>query len=239
MTEGIEVLHEDDHLVVVNKPPGLVVHPGAGHPSRTLVDILLDLFPAMAPIGEKGRPGVVHRLDKGTSGAMVLAKSHKAYRSLVSLFSRQQITKKYQCLARGKIKAPEGILEAPIGRHPTRRQKMAINRIKGKEAQTRYSVALERAPFFLLNIWPKSGRTHQIRVHLSSLLKAPIVNDWTYGNPTQDKMLLNPKIREIIGDYPHPLLHARALELTHPITGKNIQVKAPVPTLFQRVIDSL
>ena len=234
-----QIIHEDDYLLIVNKPPGLVVHQGAGHPTGTLAHILSGQYPEMASVGDATRPGIVHRLDKGTSGVMVVAKAQRAYEGLVRLFSSHRVHREYQCLVRGKIKALEGLLDAPIGRHPTRRQKMAVNRLKGKKAQTRYEVARGMAPFFFLHVWPLTGRTHQIRVHLAGLLKAPVVNDQTYGNPPQDKQKLGPVAQGLLGDYPHPLLHSAVLGFTHPITKRDLLIEVPLPDIFQRILDSL
>ncbi|MBI3989046.1 MAG: RluA family pseudouridine synthase, partial [candidate division NC10 bacterium] len=163
----LKILYEDDDLLVIDKPPGLVVHPGAGHKTGTLVHALLHHSPEIAAIGEKGRPGIVHRLDKDTSGVMVVAKTEVVKRSLQQQFKERTVKKTYLALVRRAVREDQGRIELPIDRHEADRKRMGVGTKKGREAATAYQV-LQRFPeFTLLLLHPETGRTHQIRVHLA------------------------------------------------------------------------
>ncbi len=213
-----EILAEDDDLVVVNKPSGLVVHPGAGHAQGTLVNGLLR-GRELAPVsGAPERPGIVHRLDRGTSGVMVVAKTELAYRSLVAQFKRHEVSKHYLAWVRGAFSETEGRIEAAIGRDPRQRQRMKVLVQRGKPAVTEFKV-LQRSPErTLLEVHPLSGRTHQIRVHLSSI-GHPILGDRLYGGAGAAA--------------PRLMLHAWQLELWHPRSGRRVCWIAPPPVEFE------
>ena len=231
----LDILYEDDYLLFVNKPAGLTVHPAPGHRSGTLVHALLNYMPFIETVGHPLRPGIVHRLDKGTSGVMAVAKENRTHAKLSSLFSTHSIDRQYECLVRGRPPFLQGTLNSTIGRHPFKRQKMAVNVKQGKQAVTHYKAVGHFGSFSHLSITLETGRTHQIRVHLSSLLKTPILNDALYGNPPQDKNFLGEKVASIVGTYPHPFLHAQSLGLIHPITNKPLFCKIGPPDIFQQV----
>ena len=235
----LEILFEDEHLVIVNKPQGLVTHPAPGNYTGTLVNAVLYHCPDLKGVGDQKRPGIVHRLDKGTSGVMVVAKDHKTHEGLVELFSKHDIDRYYECLCIGKFARLSGKLEAKIGRHPSNRLKMACPIGKGKNAITFYKVLkqFDRAAHVELKL--ETGRTHQIRVHLSSLLHKSILCDALYGNPTDQLKVLSPAIQKILKDFPHQMLHAKFLGFIHPITKQKLEFTAPPPEIFQKTMDLL
>lgn len=219
----IDILYEDDDLLALNKPAGLVVHPACGHSHGTLVNALLFHCPNLRGIGGEQRPGIVHRLDMDTSGVMVVAKTERAHHALVKAFAEHSLTKTYCAILHG-IPPPEGTLENLIGRHPTHRQKMAIVRDRGRRALTHWRVQAELSEgLSRVECCIETGRTHQIRVHMASL-GTPIVGDALYGKPALDRRLNHPPQRQ--------LLHARLLALDHPITGKPLRLEAPFPADF-------
>ncbi|MCO4794219.1 MAG: RluA family pseudouridine synthase [Bacteriovoracaceae bacterium] len=233
----LEIIFEDEHLVIVNKPAGMVTHPAPGNYTGTLVNAILHHCPDLKGVGDQKRPGIVHRLDKGTSGVMVVAKDQKTHEGLVLLFSSHDIERKYIALAVGQEKPIGGTLKSTLGRHPQNRLKMAIDVKNGKEAITHYKILNNFDKYFLIELKLETGRTHQIRVHLSSILKSPILCDSTYGNPSQQLQRLPKEISEIIGDYPHPFLHAKVLGFKHPITGEDLYFEKEPPEIFQKVLD--
>ena len=215
-----DVLYADRDVVVVNKPPGVVTHPGSGHPHGTLADALGARYPEMARLGEPGRGGIVHRLDRGTSGVLVCARSADAYDSLASQLSGRLVRRVYAALARGVASAPTGMIDAPIGRDPANRTKMAI-RADGRAARTHYRVVETFAhptETSLLRCRLETGRTHQIRVHLASI-GLPLLGDLTYG------------VADPFG-IGRPLLHAYELEFRHPSDGTEMSFVAPIPDDF-------
>ena len=220
----LEILYEDEHLLALNKPAGLVVHPACGHSHGTLVNALLYHCPDLRGIGGEKRPGIVHRLDMDTSGVMVVAKTEAAHRALVEAFAAHTLAKRYIAICHGVPSPPEGTLDTLLGRSPTHRQKMAILRAGGRRAITHWKL-LETLPQGLSRVQCliDTGRTHQIRVHLASL-GTPIVGDALYGKPGLDRKLALPPTRQ--------LLHARSLILTHPITGEPLHREAPFPADF-------
>jgi len=220
----LSLIYEDDDLVVVNKPSGLVVYPSPGHPHGTLINALLSRC-KLANIGAPKRPGVVHRLDKGTSGVIVLAKNDQAYRDLVQQFKRGEVEKRYIALVQGVIKEDEGLIEAPIGRDPIERKRMKVTAKGSKRAITEFKVLqrFQDTNTTLLEVYPRTGRTHQIRVHLR-YIGHPIVGDTKYG-PKREKAS---ERREA----PRLMLHAQELKLWHPKTGKRMTFVAPLPEQF-------
>jgi len=221
------VLHEDDDIVVLVKPAGLVVHPGAGHREGTLAGGLLHRFPGIAAVGDPMRPGIVHRLDRDTSGLMVVARSQRAYEALTAALAAREIERRYLALAWGRFDARRGTVDAPIGRSATRRTRMAV-REAGKEARTGYEVRAqyEHPICALVECRLETGRTHQIRVHLAAI-GHPIVGDGTYGG---DRHPLRPG---------RPFLHAHSLALTHPFTGQPLEFSDPLPPELQAVLSAL
>ncbi len=218
------ILHEDEHLVAVDKPAGLVVHPGAGRPTGTLVHRLLARYPELAGVGGPGRPGIVHRLDRETSGAMLVARTAEAYARLVRMFARREVDKRYLAIVWGVPKAARGTIEAPIGRHPHDRQRMAVVRA-GRPAETRWHLLEAAEGAALLELELLTGRTHQIRVHVRHL-GHPLVGDPVYGE-ARERNLRTPAAR-ILGAFPRPALHAHRLTLAHPVSGARLEIAAPV-----------
>ncbi len=220
----LQLLHVDDQLVVLDKPADLTVHPGAGRREGTLVHRLLAHFPELAGVGGPGRPGIVHRLDKGTSGVLVVARTPAAYRDLVRQFAERRIDKRYLAIVRGAPRVPAGRVEAPIGRHPVQRQRMAV-RADGRLAVSGYRTIAAARGLALLEVHLFTGRTHQIRVHLRHL-GHPIVGDTTYGDSraTRPGRAIVPR-----GSLDRPALHAWRIALTHPGTGAPCSFAARLP----------
>jgi 23S rRNA pseudouridine1911/1915/1917 synthase len=224
----VPIVHEDEHLVVVDKPAGLVVHPGAGHASGTLVHGLLARYPELAGVGEPHRPGIVHRLDKGTSGLMVVARSPESYDRLVADLAARRVERRYRTLVWGEVASPRGLIDAPVGRSGREPSKMAVTE-RGKEARTRYEViAVHRRPVVVteLDCALETGRTHQIRVHLRSIGHS-VVGDLGYGGARQSLPL------------DRPFLHAAELGLRHPVTGDPMRWISPLPADLRAVLDQL
>ena len=222
------VVYDDDDIVVVDKPAGLVVHPGAGRDSGTLAHGLVARYPEIAGVGEPDRPGIVHRLDAGTSGLMVVARTEAARQSLIAALSSREVGRQYRALCWGAIGGEEGMVDAPIGRSERERTKMAVV-ADGREARTRY-VVLERftspAPVTLVECHLETGRTHQIRVHLATI-GHPVVGDTRYG-----------RARPAL-DCPRPFLHAERLALLHPTTGEAMAFESPLPADLGEVLARL
>ena len=219
------VLYEDEDLIVVDKPAGLVVHPGPGHPSGTLVNALLHHCQDLAGVGGVLRPGIVHRLDRGTSGVMVAAKTDAAHAGLAAQFHDHTIEREYRAIVRAVPGAEGGRIARPIGRHPRDRKRMSVATRHARSALTHWTVAARwpRAGMALLEIRPETGRTHQIRVHLSSE-GMPIVGDDVYGRSRRSRSKL--AAARSLG---RPALHAAVLGFTHPVTGKVERFEAPLP----------
>ncbi len=232
---SFEVVFADPEIVVVDKPAGLVVHPGPGHRSGTLVHGLLARFPDIGSLpgavgSDPERPGIVHRLDRGTSGLMVVARTPRAYHSLVEQLSRRDVSRTYRALVLGTVEGASGVVDAPIGRSVSSPTRMAVSR-KGKEARTRYHVDrrfTEPAPSTLLTATLETGRTHQIRVHLTAI-GHPVVGDDVYS---QGRSLPGAVITR-------PFLHASSLSLVHPGTGETVSWTSPLPDDLQRQLGLL
>ncbi len=235
----LEVLFEDDHLIIINKSAGMVTHPAPGNWTGTLVNAVLHHCQDLQAIGDTKRPGIVHRLDKGTSGVMVVAKNKKCHEGLVLLFSTHDISRKYECLAMGVSQNKIGVLKSLIGRHPNNRIKMSSRPKSGRNAITHYHVLSFFDKLSHIELTLETGRTHQIRVHLSELLKSPILCDSLYGNPKQDLLRVPKELSVMINDYPHPFLHAKSLGFIHPITKEKLLFESPPPSLFTRCLNYL
>jgi 23S rRNA pseudouridine1911/1915/1917 synthase len=225
---ALDIVFEDEDLVVVDKPGGLVVHPAPGHPRGTLVNALLHHCRELAGIGGVLRPGIVHRLDRGTSGILVAAKNDAAHQALSEQFRDHSIERRYLALVRGRPGVESGRVDAPIGRHPRDRKRMSTATRSGRDAHTVWQVVerFARSDRALLEIRPETGRTHQIRVHLASI-GLPIVGDAVYGRgggSTRERAL------------GRPALHAASLAFTHPRSGRRLCFEAPLPPDLQDLV---
>jgi 23S rRNA pseudouridine1911/1915/1917 synthase len=221
----LDVVYEDQWLIVINKPANLVVHPAPGHQADTLVNAVLAHWPELRGLGDKTRLGIVHRLDKDTSGLIVVAKDEKTKVELQKQFKERGVRKVYLALVKGELKPARGRIEAPIGRDPRHRKKMAVV-AGGREAVTDYKV-LEYLPgYTYVEVYPLTGRTHQIRVHFSHK-GHPIAGDKVYGR--------GPHIPDLM----RPFLHAYSLTFKHPVSGEEVTFKAPLPPELERILESL
>ncbi len=223
-----DILLEDEYLLIISKPPGIVVHPASGNPDGTLVNGLLYHCQEIGGVGEHARPGIVHRLDKDTSGIMVVAKTDKTHRLLVDAFKARSVEKEYLALVHGVFQQSSGRIVASIGRHPVQRQKMTVvEEGKGRYAVSSWEIIEKFDPGLnLARIQIETGRTHQIRVHMASL-GHPVAGDSLYGRARQG------------GHFPRQMLHAHTLSFTHPITGQVLTYSAPLWPDFQSVLDRL
>jgi 23S rRNA pseudouridine1911/1915/1917 synthase len=229
----LEVLYEDAHLLVVNKPAGMVVHPSPGTASGTLVNALLAHCPALSGIGGVERPGIVHRLDKDTSGAMVVAKDDVAHRGLARQFAERRLKKVYVAIARGEIRDAEGVIDAAVGRHPVYRQKMSTHTRAGREAVTEFRVLERFRRYTFVELRPRTGRTHQIRVHMAAL-GHPLLGDRRYGR--YRKELGRSPLAHRLAWFQRQALHAWILGFLHPVNGAWIECCASLPTEMVRLL---
>ena len=233
----VAVLHADADLVVVDKPPGMVVHPAPGTRRGTLVNALLHRFGAADTPGEAARPGIVHRLDKDTSGVMVVARTAPALEGLARQFRARSVEKLYLGLACGRPRRDTGALTWAVGRHPRERTRMSVVSRRGREAHTEFEV-LERLPgASLLALRPHTGRTHQLRVHLAAF-GHPLVGDRTYGT-RRGARLGQTAVERVLASCPRQALHARMLAFDHPRTGRRMRFEAPVPPDLGAILEAL
>jgi 23S rRNA pseudouridine1911/1915/1917 synthase len=224
----LKILYEDSALLVVDKPAGMVVHPAAGHSTGTLVNALLHHCRDLSGIGGVLRPGIVHRLDKETSGLMVVAKSDHAHRGLAGQFKRHEVAKTYQALVYGDPKTDGGRIESAVGRHPTDRKKMSTQSRRGRSAVTVWRVRERYGVAALLEVNIETGRTHQIRVHLTEL-GHPVVGDRVYGGGGRIRTVGDPAARARMKALDRQALHAWRLAFTHPVTGETMRFASPLP----------
>ena len=222
----IEIIYEDSDIIVVNKPKGMVVHPANGNPAGTLVNAIMAICKdSLSGIGGEIRPGIVHRIDKDTSGLLIVAKNDNAHVKMSEQIKNHEVKKTYIALVRGKVKENEATIDMPIGRSTSDRKKMAVNK-NGKNAITHIKVLKRFDKYTLLQVNIETGRTHQIRVHLSHI-GYPIVGDYTYSNGKNEF--------DVIGQ----CLHAQKLEFKHPITQKDMCLEAELPQYFKDILDKL
>ncbi len=222
----VEIIYEDNDIIVVNKPKGMVVHPANGNPDGTLVNAIMSICKdSLSGIGGEIRPGIVHRLDKDTSGLLIVAKNDKAHINLSEQIKNREITKKYIALVRGVIKENEATIDMPIARSDKDRKKMAVKKT-GKKAVTHFKVIKRYKDYTLLDIKIDTGRTHQIRVHMAEI-GYPVVGDIVYSNGK------NPF--GVVGQ----MLHAKSLDFVHPITGEKLHLEAPIPEYFENILSEL
>jgi len=232
----LDILFEDGDLVVVNKPAGMTVHPGAGARSGTLVNALLHHCSDLSGVGGEERPGIVHRLDRDTTGVLLVAKNDMAHRDLAGQFKARTVSKLYEALVWGRPRFTAGTIDKPIGRHRTARVKMAI-RTEGRNARTTWRIVSPLGPVSLLDLTPATGRTHQIRVHLMSI-GHPVVGDPLYGGRRAGSVR-DQDAQRSLSSFSGLALHARRLTFRHPRSGEQVECRAPRPKNLQALIDSL
>lgn len=222
----IDIIYEDKDIIVVNKPKGMVVHPANGNPDGTLVNAIMAICKdSLSGIGGEIRPGIVHRLDKDTSGLLIVAKNDMAHVNMSEQIKRHEVKKTYIALVRGIVKENEATIDMPIGRSNSDRKKMAVTK-NGKNAVTHIKVLKRYDKYTLLEINIETGRTHQIRVHLAHI-GYPVIGDYIYSNGKNEF--------GIVGQ----CLHAKSLEFKHPITGRDMKLEAPLPEYFEKVLQEL
>ena len=219
----LKIIYEDDDLLAIDKPAGLTVHPAPGHPSHTLVNAILSHFPHLANMGDSLRPGIVHRLDKDTSGVMLVAKNATAQAKLQEQFKSRAVEKTYLALVKGHLAPERGMIEAPIGRHPSNRKKMAVVS-RGREARTMYQVVRYIGNYTLLEVKPETGRTHQIRVHLAAI-GYPVMGDALYG-------VKSPLLSR-------QFLHAHRLKIKLPSSGEFKEFMSPLAEDLERALGKM
>lgn len=223
----LDILYEDEHLLVVNKPKGMVVHPAAGHTEGTLVNaVMAHCGDNLSGINGVLRPGIVHRIDKDTTGALVICKEDAVHRDLAEQLKEHSIKRRYRAIVQGNLKEDEGTIEGPIGRHPTDRKKMVINYKNGKDAVTHYKVLERFGQYTYIECRLETGRTHQIRVHMTSI-GHPLLGDTVYGSSKNPFHLQG------------QTLHAMILGFRHPVTGEYIEFEAPLPDYFLKLLEKL
>jgi 23S rRNA pseudouridine1911/1915/1917 synthase len=230
---ALEVLYEDAYLLVVNKAAGMVVHPSPGNASGTLVNALLAHCTQLSGIGGVERPGIVHRLDKDTSGVIVVAKDDVTHRRLARLFAERQVRKHYLAVVHGIIGDADGVINAAVGRHPVHRQQMSTHTRMGRQAVTEFHVLERFESYTLVELRPRTGRTHQLRVHMAAI-GHPLLGDPTYGQ--SHKALPRSPLADQLAWFRRQALHALSLGLEHPATGEWLEWHAPLPADLERVV---
>jgi len=234
----VTFIYEDDHIVVVDKPPGMAVHPAGRVTSGTLVNTLLFHVRDLQGVGGILRPGIVHRLDKGTSGVMVVAKNDLAHDALVQQFKGREVHKIYLALAYGMMKGEEGVITAPIGRHPIDRKRFSLRTRQPKDALTQWQVKERFEGITFVQLSPKTGRTHQIRVHMSAI-SHPLVGDPLYTKKRWLDGIEDFYLKERISALGRQALHASLLVFRHPATGERMEFTAPLPDDMEKILEVL
>jgi 23S rRNA pseudouridine1911/1915/1917 synthase len=233
----LQIVYEDDSVLVINKPPGMVVHPAPGHPQGTLVNAILFHCQTLSGVGGEMRPGIVHRLDKDTSGLLLVAKHDRSHRHLAAQLKTRQLRRCYVALVRGTLAASRGTIDAAIGRHPQQRQKMAVVKHGGRAARTHYEVLETWGPLSLLRLSLETGRTHQIRVHLAHIGHA-VLGDAVYGGGTWH-LPGRPRLEQEVRAFTRQALHAEHVCFQHSDSGRWLEFTVPLPadmaTLVARV----
>lgn len=229
----LDVIYEDEELIVINKPVGLVVHPGAGVQDGTLANALLHYEPLLATVP---RAGIIHRLDKDTSGLLLIARTLRAHHFLTKAMKNRQITREYEAVTKGRLEAG-GTIRAPVGRHPTKRTQMAVTP-SGRDAVTHYRVIEPFSHHTHIRVTLETGRTHQIRVHMAHI-RHPLVGDPTYGKHICIPAKLPPELKEALHAFKHQALHAATLKCQHPATNKLMRWDAPLPEDLQKLLTRL
>lgn len=223
----LDVVYEDDDLIVVNKPRGMVVHPAPGHPDGTLVNALLfHCGDSLSGIGGERRPGIVHRIDKDTSGLLIAAKNDFAHQALSAQLADRSLSRRYEAVVRGRLREDAGTIDRPIGRHPADRKRMAVTERNSRPAVTDWRVIARYNGYTHVECALRTGRTHQIRVHMASI-GHPLLGDYTYGAPSPEKGLEG------------QCLHARRLKFIHPRTLAHVELECPLPQYFTDVLARL
>ncbi len=235
---ALNILYEDEWIVVIDKPAGLVVHPGAGNTRDTLVNALIARYPDMAAVGSRERPGIVHRLDKLTSGVMVAARNREAYYALEESFKAHAHERVYLAVCYGRMPQPAGRIATLINRHPVDRKRMSSKVKTGREAVTNWRVERVWKELSLLELRLETGRTHQIRVHLSDM-GHPIVGDGEYGGVSRAHALRDPVLRDYVRTIQRQMLHAQVLGIKHPATREYLEFTSPLPEDMRALIDRL
>lgn len=237
----LDIVYEDDIIVIINKPVELVVHPGNGNPSNTLVNGLVNHFESLSDINGSTRPGIVHRLDADTSGLIIVAKNNIAHKALSSQFEKRKVSKAYFAITWGDWKEKKGIIDMPINRNKKDPTKFSVHEA-GKKSITRFEVQKKYRHLSLVKFYPETGRTHQIRVH-SSFKGNPIFGDKKYGGAeTKTKGFLpelNKIYRMMLGNFRGHALHAKSIEFTHPKTNKMVSFNSSLPSQFQNLVNSI
>lgn len=236
----LRILHEDECMLAVDKAAGMVVHPGAGNRQGTLVNALLHRYPDERWPGDRGRPGIVHRLDKETSGVVLVARTVEAHEQLSAQFRGRSVHKQYLALVRGVVSSP-GVIDAALGRHPRDRKKMSQAARHSRPASTRYEPLESFDGLTLLKVMPETGRTHQIRVHMAAS-GWPVVRDPLYGGRSrgdQASLCLSARTRELLSAMPRQALHAAKISFAHPLTGSMLSIEAPLPDDFESLLRGL
>ena len=233
----LQILYEDKHLIVLDKKAGVVVHPAPGHTSGTIVNGILYHCPDIAAIGGKIRPGIVHRLDKDTSGTMVIAKNSESHNNLVEQFKSRNIKKEYLALVYGSMANDSGLIKLPIGRHPVDRKKMSTFSKRGRYAETCWSTKEDFKDASLLKVKIKTGRTHQIRVHLSSI-NHPLIGDSVYCSGKEFKKVSGP-VAGALKSVKRQMLHSHRLSFIHPAKGDEMTFVSKLPDDMEKIIDRL
>ena len=236
----LHILYEDQDLIVINKPVGMVVHPAVGHPRGTLVNALLYHCKDLAGIGGKLRPGIVHRIDKDTSGVIVVTKNDHSHQHLAAQFKDHSINRRYLALVHGSPDGNSGIIDQPIGRHPTQRKKMSGKARNSKRAVTHWKVLKQYNvnPLSLIELQLETGRTHQIRVHFAEI-NCPLIGDPLYGNRSRTTAIKDMELRKLIDRLPGQALHAQSLGFIHPTSGKYLEFSSEIPETLQDIITYL